>query len=131
MGDRNNPMSLSVTSGMIAQDRAARLPKSVLGTRAAHESTRATDDNIRAVAAALALCAFLWALKAYLIIWYLAVKRINPLSDAPLDGALAIGGADLFVCAALALVYRGMFAVARRLRRPFNFLLRTPATFAI
>src|SRR4051794_40446324 len=100
MGDRNNPMSLSVTSGMIAQDRAARRPTSVPPvTPLARESARATpargaaDDNVRAIAAALALCAFLWALRAYLVVWYLAVKRTNPLSDAPLDGALAIGGA--------------------------------------
>src|SRR5256885_3589921 len=53
------------------------------------------DDGLRAIAAALSLCAFLWLLKTLLICWYVLAKKINPMSDAPLDGALAIGGEDV------------------------------------
>jgi hypothetical protein len=134
MGDRDNPMSLSVTSGMIAQDRAARLPTSINSQPASANYSGPIpliNDDVRAVAAALTLCAFLWALKAYLIGWFRLVKGINPLSDAPIDGVLALGGEDLLFCAMLAVLYRIMFAVARRMNRPIGFLLRAPATFAI
>src|SRR5438876_6661199 len=97
-------MSLSVPSGLIAHDRVARPPKSITiaPTIAAKREPVLADDDVRAIAAALALCAFLWALKIVLVCWYVAAKGISPLSDAPFDGALAIGGEDLFFCAALA-----------------------------
>jgi hypothetical protein len=90
-----------------------------------------SDDNVRAIGAALALCFFLWALKVGLIVWYILVKRINPLADAPVDGGLAFGGADLFICAVLAVVYRLMFAASRHGPRWWRYLLRSPATYAI
>ena len=43
------------------------------------------DDDVRAISAALTLCAFLWFLKAFLIGWFLLEKKINPLSDAPIE----------------------------------------------
>src|SRR5690349_16568408 len=97
MGDREHPMSLSVPSDMIAQDFSARRTDSRSPARAA--ATALVDDNVRAIAAALTLCAFLWGIKAYLIVWYFRVKQMNPFADAPFDGMLAAGGADLFFCA--------------------------------
>src|SRR5689334_6516745 len=89
------------------------------------------DDDVRAIAAALALCFFLWTLKVGLILWYITAKKINPLADAPVDGGLAFGGADLFLCAVLAVVYRLMFALSNRGPRWWRILLRSPATYLI
>jgi phosphoglycerol transferase MdoB-like AlkP superfamily enzyme len=127
MGDREHPMSLSVPSDVIAQDFSARRSN----TKSTTQSNVLVDDNVRAVAAALTLCAFLWGIKGYLIVWYFHVKHINPFADAPFDGMLAVGGADLFFCACLAGVYRAMFALAPRIHQSIAWLLRTPGTYLV
>src|SRR5438132_5473483 len=73
----------------------------------------AGSDDVRAVAAALALCFFLWGLKLYLVGWYVFAKGIHPLSDAPRDGVLFLGGADLFLCSLLACLYRAIYPLRR------------------
>ncbi len=55
------------------------------------EPERLHDDR-RSIASALALCAFLWALKAVLVAYFLLVKDVNPLADAPVLGIVALGG---------------------------------------
>ena len=36
------------------------------------------DDDVRAIAAALALCFFLWTLKVGLILWYITANKVSP-----------------------------------------------------
>jgi hypothetical protein len=89
------------------------------------------DDDRWAISVALALCAFLWGLKAVLVAYFLLAKGVNPLADAPVLGIIALGGASLFVCASLAIIYRVLLAVSRRMRRPFGSAIRGPGLFAI
>jgi phosphoglycerol transferase MdoB-like AlkP superfamily enzyme len=73
----------------------------------------AVSDDLRAISAAMALCIFLWILKAYLIAWYVFSKGVHPLSDAPRDGVLWLGGADLLICGALAVFYRAIYVLRK------------------
>jgi arylsulfatase A-like enzyme len=61
----------------------------------------------------MALCIFLWSLKAWLIGWYFFSKGIHPLSDAPRDAVLWLGGADLLICGMLAVFYRAAFVLRK------------------
>src|SRR5687767_13011778 len=84
------------------------------------------SDDVRAVSPALALCAFLWSLKALLVGWYVVVKNVNPLEDASLLGVGALGGASLVVCFGLAIGYRLLYAMSRHMPRAMGRLIRSP-----
>src|SRR5437660_2525721 len=91
-----------------------RSSEASIGSRDEMPTARpAGSDDVRAIAAALALCLFLWGLKLYLIGWYVFAKGIHPLADAPRDAVIWLGGADVFVCAILACVYRTIYPLRR------------------
>ena len=84
----------------------------------------ARDDSL-AIGRALSLCAFLWLLKVCLGSWYLFSKGIHPLADAPAGSLLILGGADLILCAFLAVVYWVFMRAGAGLRQPLRIALRT------
>lgn len=65
-------------------------------------------DDVFAISRALALCAYLWLLKACLAGWYMVVKQVPVLKEVPASGVPLLGGGDLMVCAGLAVVYMGL-----------------------
>lgn len=72
----------------------------------------------------MALCVFLLGLKAYLATWYVFVKRLRPLADAPFDAPLLVIGADLMFCAILAALYLLIRKASRQLPQRIGRVLR-------
>jgi hypothetical protein len=88
-------------------------------------------DDLRAIASALTVCGFLWAVKLILIFWYIKIRNTNPLADAPALGVVFLGGADFFFCACLALLYRAIYTAVRPLPQRAARTVRSVSTAAI
>jgi arylsulfatase A-like enzyme len=82
------------------------------------------EDDLRAIALAETLLLFLWTLKLALVGWYVGVKGIHPLQDAPAGSAFLIGASDLALCALVAGIYLAIFKLSRLLPGPIAWPFR-------
>lgn len=83
------------------------------------------------VAAAGCLLIFLGLLKIYLLLWYVRVRHINALSDLPADGVFYLFGADLLLCFALAVGYRGLQSLANWTPRRMRWVVARGMPYAL
>ena len=79
--------------------------------------SRDTPDDLHAVARAMALCAFLWALKVHLAWWFIAVKGVPALDELAWWEVPLLGGGDVILCAGLAPVYAVLFWMPQTMPR--------------
>lgn len=73
-----------------------------------------TDEEVRSVAAALALALYLAALKLRLARWWIVVKGVRPLGDLRPGWVPLVAAADLLLCAVLAVVFFSLYGAAKR-----------------